>query len=105
MIARIWHGWTSAENADAYESLLQHEIFINIRKREIPGFRGIQLLRSQTENETAFVTIMRFDNLGSVKAFAGEHYQTAVVPEEAQKLLIRYDAVSSHYEIREEISR
>ena len=26
MISRIWHGWTTPENADAYEQLLRHEI-------------------------------------------------------------------------------
>lgn len=45
MISRIWHGWTTPENADAYEALLKSEIFIGIRNRGIAGFRGIQLLR------------------------------------------------------------
>ncbi len=27
MICRIWHGWTTRENADAYERLLRTEIF------------------------------------------------------------------------------
>jgi hypothetical protein len=31
MISRIWHGWTQPENADAYESLLRHEILIGIQ--------------------------------------------------------------------------
>jgi len=30
MIARIWHGWTVPENADAYEALLKTEIFPGI---------------------------------------------------------------------------
>jgi hypothetical protein len=27
MICRIWHGWTTPQNADAYERLLRSEIF------------------------------------------------------------------------------
>lgn len=31
MISRIWHGYTSLDNADKYEALLKEEIFIGIR--------------------------------------------------------------------------
>jgi hypothetical protein len=41
MISRIWHGWTSLENADAYERLLRTEIFEAIGARSIDGFLGI----------------------------------------------------------------
>ena len=37
MICRIWHGWTSPANADAYEELLRSEIFRGIAAR--PGAR------------------------------------------------------------------
>jgi hypothetical protein len=37
MISRIWHGWTTLEKADAYETLLKNEIFIGIRERQIHG--------------------------------------------------------------------
>jgi len=30
MIARIWHGWTTPENADAYASLLRTEVLPGI---------------------------------------------------------------------------
>jgi hypothetical protein len=43
MISRIWHGWTSRENADAYEELLRTEIFSGIAQRSIQGYRGIHL--------------------------------------------------------------
>ena len=39
MICRIWHGWTTRENADAYEHLLRSEIFHGIADRRIPGYR------------------------------------------------------------------
>jgi hypothetical protein len=40
MLGRIWHGWTTLANADAYESLLKSEIFVGIQGRDIPGSRG-----------------------------------------------------------------
>src|SRR4051812_29122691 len=42
MINRVWKGWTSLENADAYETLLLTEIFPRIAARRIPGFLGIR---------------------------------------------------------------
>jgi hypothetical protein len=44
-ISRIWHGYTTFENAHAYESLLRSEVFPYIQSRNIPGFKSIQLLR------------------------------------------------------------
>jgi hypothetical protein len=100
MICRIWHGWTSRTNADAYEELLRHEVFVGIRGRVIAGFRDIQLLRRHAEEEVEFVTIMWFDDLEAVRTFAGEDYSVAVVPPSALRLLSRFDDRSAHYEMR-----
>ena len=100
MVARIWHGWTTPANADAYESLLRDEIFVGIKGRSIPGFRGIDLLRRPLDGEVEFVTIMTFDSLDAVRAFAGEDYEAAVVPPKARAVLARFDERSQHYEVR-----
>ncbi len=101
MLSRIWHGWTTPANADAYEALLKREIFVNIRDRKIAGYRGIQLFRRTVEAEVEFVTVMWFDSLDAVRAFAGDDYEVAVVPPAAQALLAHFDARSQHYDVRE----
>ncbi|MEW6406458.1 MAG: antibiotic biosynthesis monooxygenase [Chloroflexota bacterium] len=100
MIVRIWHGWTTESNADAYEALLKEEIFVGIQNRQITGFTGIQLLRRKVEKEIEFITIMSFDTLEAVRVFAGEDYERAVVLEKARALLARFDERSQHYELR-----
>jgi heme-degrading monooxygenase HmoA len=100
MISRIWHGWTTPANADRYEALLRSEIFPSIQGRQIAGYRGIQLLRRELEAEVEFVTVMWFDTLDAVRAFAGHEYEVAVVPDAAQALLAHYDQRSQHYEVR-----
>jgi hypothetical protein len=45
MISRIWHGWTTPGNADAYEKLLKEEIFTGIHNQHIQGLMNILLLR------------------------------------------------------------
>lgn len=102
MVIRVWHGWTSRENADAYENLLREEIFVGIAARQIRGFRGIKLLRRQRESDVEFITLMSFDDLDAVREFAGADYEVAVVPPKARQLLTRFDARSQHYELRAE---
>ena len=104
MIGRIWHGWTRAENADAYERLLKEEIFPGIAAKGVPGYRGIQLLRRPIEDdEVEFVTIMWFDSWDAVKQFAGDDYERAYVPPKAREVLARFDDRSRHYEVRERL--
>jgi len=103
MIGRIWHGWTAPADADAYERLLRSEIFPGIAARNVPGYRGVQLFRRTAEGEVEFVTLMWFDSLESVKAFAGADYEKAVVPLIARAVLKRYDPASLHYEVRERL--
>lgn len=100
MIVRLWHGWTTPENADAYEGLLKEEIFVGIGDRNIPGYRGIRLLRRNLGSEVEFVTIMTFEDLDAVRQFAGEDYEAAVVPPKARAILARFDQRSQHYDLR-----
>jgi heme-degrading monooxygenase HmoA len=104
MIARIWHGWTTPGKAATYESLLKDEIFVGIQYRRIQGFKSIQLLRREIDDEIEFVTIMLFDSWDAVREFAGEDYALAVVPENARAVLSHFDEKSQHYEVRAERS-
>jgi hypothetical protein len=98
MIVRVWRGWTTRADAAAYESLLRAEIFPGIEARGIGGYRGILLLRRDAGGgETEFMTVMRFESLRDVRAFAGENYEAAVVPPRAKALLSRCDERAAHY--------
>ena len=97
MIARVWHGWTPPQNADAYEQFLRTKMFPSIHR--VPGYLGADLLRREDGDKVAFVTITRFESLESVRAFAGEDYEQAVVEPDARALLSRFDQRSEHYEV------
>mgnify|MGYP006268886077 CR=1 FL=1 len=100
MISRVWHGWTTLRNADAYEALLKSEIFIGIKDRRIAGYRGIHLFRRNLGKEVEFVTVMWFDSIDAVRVFAGDDYEVAVIPPKARALLSRFDERSQHYEVK-----
>jgi len=97
MIARVWHGYTLPEHADAYEKLLKPELLPGISK--VPGYRGSYLLRRALGEEVEFSTILLFDSLDDIRAVAGPNYEIALVPENRQKYLARWDAKSAHYEV------
>ena len=101
MILRIWHGYTTKSNADVYENLLKTEIFPEIESKGIKGYKRMQLLRRELEDETEFTTIMWFESIKSVIDFVGEDYETVYVPEKARKVLSRFDHKSVHCELRE----
>lgn len=97
MIARIWHGYTKPEHADAYEAMLKPELLPGIGR--VKGYRGSYLLRKEAGNEVEFITIMLWDSLDAIRAVTGPDYENAVIPEERRKYLSRHDAKSAHYEI------
>ena len=97
MIARTWHGYTTPENADGYEALLKPEVLPGISK--VKGYRGSYLLRRDHGDEIEFITIMLWDSLDAVRAFAGPGYEKAVVPPERRKFLSQYDEKAAHYEV------
>ena len=99
MISRIWHGWPTPANADAYEALLRSEIFPWIENRHLSGFHGIQLLRRELDDSVEFITIMWFDSMESVREFAGDDLEVAVVLPPALALLDHFDARSQHYHV------
>ena len=73
-VKRIWHGWTTHRNADAYQDLLHHEVFPGIEAKDIEGYRSVELIRRDLDDEVEFVTIMTFDTLQNVIEFRGEDY-------------------------------
>jgi heme-degrading monooxygenase HmoA len=98
MIARWWRGWAAMQqDADAYEALLKTTILPWVAEHE--GHRGSYLVRRDVEGEVEFATLTLWDSLDSVKAFAGEDYDIAVVPEPARAVLSRWDERSAHYEV------
>jgi antibiotic biosynthesis monooxygenase (ABM) superfamily enzyme len=98
-IRRIWHGWTTPENADAYWEVLTGTVIPGIEAKDIPGYRGIEVLRREHESEVEFVTMMTFDSIENVVDLQGEDYERAYVPEPARAVLKRWDDTASHMEV------
>ena len=99
MICRLWRGWTTKENADLYERIVRSEVIPGIEARHIAGFRHIDLMKRELDEEVEFQTLMWFDSLDAIKAFTGEDYSVSHVPAAAQAVLTRFDERAAHFEV------
>ena len=97
MILRYWRGWTSPQNADSYQKIVSEQVLPGIAARQLDGYHGAYLLRRDLDNEVEFATVMIFDSLDDIRAFAGDDYETAYVPPAARAVLARFDEKSAHY--------
>jgi heme-degrading monooxygenase HmoA len=95
VIARVWTGWTRSDQADEYDRHYRAEVLGVLR--QVPGFRGARLLRRAVGQETEFVSLTFFEDLDAVRGFAGDDYETAVVAEQARRVLTRFDQRVRHY--------
>ena len=100
-IKRVWHGWTTKENAERYQTILKEQVLPGIEVKNIPGYKKIEVLRIEQQDEVEFVTIMTFESLQNVIDFQGEDYKRCYVPAPAQQALERWDPESVHYEVVE----
>ncbi len=75
MIARTWKGAVRKHDGDAYANY--------VRKTGVaayastPGNRGVWMLRRDINEHTEFLMFTLWESLDSVKAFAGQNYETA----------------------------
>jgi len=99
VICRLWRGWTTRENAEAYERIVRGEVIPAIEARGIPGFRHIDLMKRDLGDEIEFQTLMWFDGLDAIKAFIGEDYSVSHVPAAAQAVLARFDERAAHFDV------
>ena len=99
MICRLWRGWTTPENADAYEEIVRGEVIPGIEARRIPGFRHVDLMKRELEGDIEFQSLMWFDSLDAIKAFMGDDYDVSHVPAVARAVLSRFDERAAHFEV------
>jgi heme-degrading monooxygenase HmoA len=97
MIARVWNGTARPEHADAYVAHLRETTFPALAA--MPGHRGAYVLRRASAGAVQFTVITLWDSLDAIRRFAGDDPEVAVVPPDAQSLLVSYDRRAVHWDI------
>lgn len=97
MIARIWRGWASRENAAAYEEHFRSEVLRELSR--VSGYRRAELLRREDGVETEIVVVTQFESMDAIRGFAGLDPDAAVVAPRAREVLSRFEDRVRHYEV------
>jgi ATP-dependent Clp protease ATP-binding subunit ClpA len=97
VVVRQWKGVVKPGLADDYIRHLRDETLPALKK--LPGFVHATIMRREIDEGTEFRVDTIWRSLREIEAFAGSDVTKAVVPPDAQKLLLRYDDRAVHYEI------
>jgi heme-degrading monooxygenase HmoA len=97
VIARMWRGWTTRADADAYAEYVERTGISAYRAT--PGNRGAWILRRPDGDRTEFVTLSFWDSLDAVRAFAGDDVQRAVFYPEDDRFLVEREVTVRHFEL------
>jgi heme-degrading monooxygenase HmoA len=97
VIARVWRGWTSAEDADAYQAYVVETGMSE--SRSTPGNRGTYVLRRRDGDRVEFTTITLWDSLDAIVGFSGSRDDTAVFYPEDERFLVERELMVGHHEL------
>jgi heme-degrading monooxygenase HmoA len=97
MISRHWTGLAKKDRADDYIAHLKNETFRQLDA--IDGFVEASILKRELGDGIEFLIITKWRSVEAIKQFAGENFETAVVPKTAQEMMIRFDTVVKHYDV------
>jgi heme-degrading monooxygenase HmoA len=97
MIARIWRGQATTDNARHYRRHATKCVFPSVAG--LPGHQGAYLLRRETGGQVELLAVTLWDPLDAVKTFASETPEIAVVEPEARAVLSDFDDCVRHYEV------
>lgn len=97
MIARYWRGLVKRERADSYVEHLQSDTLPQLV--HLAGFQDAKVLRRDLPQGVEFLVVTFWESLDSIRAFAGNDVESAVVPPKARDMMIEYDLKSRHFEV------
>ncbi len=97
VIARLWKARATRDGAQAYDAYFTRVVVPELRA--IRGFERAMVLHETRGDLVEVAVITWWASLDAIRAFAGEVLTTAVVHEDAARLLIDFDPVVSHHEL------
>jgi len=97
LIARVWHGVTSAAKSEAYTEYLERT---GAREcRATPGNKGVYVLRRTQGDETEFTFISLWESFEAIRKFAGDDYEKAHYYPEDSEYLLDLEPFVLHYDV------
>jgi len=97
MIVRMWHGRVPTSKAAAYRHFTNGRAIPDYRA--VPGNISVHVLERQEGDVTHFMTLTFWEDLESIRAFAGDDLERAKYYPEDADFLLEYEPRVVHYEV------
>jgi antibiotic biosynthesis monooxygenase (ABM) superfamily enzyme len=97
MIARVWRGATRAADEAEYAAYIEESGMKSARA--LPGNRGTLVLHRVHDGRAEFETILLFDSLDDIRAFAGDDVEVARFFPEDDGYLVDRELTVRHFEV------
>lgn len=101
-IIRVWYGTAHKEHADDYADHVKNDIFPLFV--QMKGNLGAKILRRNVAEGVEFVVMTTWDSMESIREFAKDDLEKAVVAPKARPYFIRYDEHVSHFVLTGEMA-
>jgi heme-degrading monooxygenase HmoA len=102
MIARVWRGVVRTTDADEYGQYIRDTGFAEYGRT--PGNQGAWLLRRDRDGKTEIITFSLWDSEASIRRFAGDDIEAAVLYPEDERYLIGGESSITHYEVADQVA-
>lgn len=97
MIARVWTAQSSPTQAPLYVEHLRNRVLPALRI--VDGYGGSMLLERDVLGGVEIMVITFWRSVDSIRGFAGDDLEGAVVAEQAAALLTQFDRRVRHYDV------
>jgi heme-degrading monooxygenase HmoA len=97
MIARLWHGRTSIQKADAYAAFLNNRAIPDYRA--VPGNLAVHILRRDDSGVAHFYTFTLWESLEAIRNFAGSPVEKAKYYPEDRDFLLEFEPHVTHWNV------
>ena len=97
MIARIWHGRVPTSKAQAYREFTNRTAIPDYQS--VQGNLSVHILEREEGDITHFITLTFWEDLDSIRAFAGDDVECAKYYPEDKDYLLEFEPKVVHYEV------
>ena len=97
MIVRMWHGRVPTTKAKAYREFTNRTAIPDYQS--VPGNISVHILERLEGDVTHFITLTFWNNLESIRAFAGEDVGRAKYYPQDKDYLLEFEPTVVHYEV------
>ena len=97
MVVRMWHGRVPTTKASDYRAFLKERAIPDYQS--VPGNLSVHILERPEGDITHFITMTFWNNMESVRGFAGDDLEKAKYYPEDSDFLLEFEPTVVHYKV------